>query len=107
MEMTIKKRIGKETYTFIVTGKNLFELVSESQKLSFNDVDKCGCCGADELYLNTRIAKDKYKYTEVKCKKCHATLTFGQTQENPDVFYLRKNDDKELKWAVYTKTAEK
>ena len=101
MEMFIKKEIGKSVYTFVVEGKNLYDMVTESQKLSFGNVKKCGCCGGDNLVLNARKAQDKFKYTEIKCIECKASLVFGQTQENPDVFYLRKNDKKEYDWKAY------
>ena len=54
MEMFIKKEIGKNTYTFVVEGKNLHEMVMESQKLSFGNVKTCGCCGKNNLILNAR-----------------------------------------------------
>lgn len=106
MQYTIKKKIGKETYTFIVEGKNLYEMVTESQKLSFGNVEKCGCCESDNLILNARLAQKKFKYVEVKCLACKASLVFGSTQENPDVYYLRKeeaNKDgfKKFAWKAY------
>ena len=102
MEMFIKKEIGKNTYTFVVEGKNLHEMVMESQKLSFGNVKTCGCCGKNNLILNARKAKDKFKYTEVKCLDCKASLVFGTPQEETDTSYLRKNDKKEYDWKPYT-----
>jgi len=101
MQKTIKKKIGRETHTFIIEGENLYEVVMESQKLSFNDVEKCGSCGSDNLILNARLAQKKYKYVEIKCVACRASVVFGSTQENPDVFYLRKNDNKQLAWQAF------
>ena len=106
MNLTIEKKIGKNTYPFTVEGKNLYELVMEQQKLSFGNVDKCGCCESDNLILNARLAQKKFKYVEVKCLKCKASLVFGCTQENPDVFYLRKEDAdtngfKKFAWKAY------
>jgi len=101
MELTIKKKIGKDSYTFIVSGKNLYELIMESQKLSFGNVDKCDICQSDNLILNGRLAQKKFKYAEVKCLNCRASLVFGNTTEDPDVYYLRKNDAKQLAWKAY------
>lgn len=106
MEMTIRKQIGKNAYTFIVSGKNLHEVIMESQKLSFEDVDKCGCCESNDLYLNARVAGEKkFEYTEIKCAKCKSQVVFGQTMENSNVFYLRKikeGDKKgQLDWKCY------
>ena len=103
MQMYIKKQIGKNPYTFVVEGKNLFEMVMESQKLSFPDVEKCGICGSNEIFLHARLAgeKNQFKYTEIRCKKCKAQLQFGQTQEDPNVFYLRKvqqGENKVFEW---------
>jgi phage FluMu protein Com len=106
MELTIEKKIGRNTYPFTVEGKNLYELVMESQKLSFGNVDKCGHCGEDNLILNARLAQKKFKYVEVKCLKCKSSLVFGSTTENQDVYYLRKEeaDEKGFKkfaWKAY------
>ena len=95
----LKKKIGKETHSFSVEGDNFHDVVMTSKNLSFNDVDKCGKCGHDDLALTAHVAKNKFKYTVVKCKKCKAYLNFGQQQENPEVYYLRTKDDKKtLDW---------
>lgn len=106
MHMTISKKIGKRTYHFKVNGTNLYEVVTESQKLSFNDVDICGMCKQDNLILNAREAKG-YKYTEIKClnKDCGATLTFGRKKEDEDTFFLRRREDKQYDWKKYEKPA--
>lgn len=101
--MIIKKKIGKQNYTFVVTGKNLYELTMESQRLSFGDVEKCGVCEKDNLILNARLAQKKFKYVEVKCLDCKGSLVFGCTQEDPDTFYLRKDKTtKKYDWKAYT-----
>lgn len=103
MKMTVTKKIGKNTYDFEFEGKNFYDVITESQKLSFNDVFKCGACGDDSLILNARKAQDKFKYTEIRCLKCSATATFGQKQDDADVFYLRRNEDKKIEWKKYEK----
>jgi hypothetical protein len=86
----LKKKIGKETHTFMVDGKNLHEVVMEGKKLSFNDVDVCGICGSDNLELSAHVTEeDGYDYTYIRCKKCKATLNFGQQKKNDDIYYLR------------------
>ncbi len=104
MQFYIKKKIGKDTHTFTVEGTNLFELVQESQKLSFPNVDKCGCCGSDNLILQSRIAgTKKFKYVEIKCLACRAAVVFGNMTEHPDIYYLRKNKEtKAYDWKEYT-----
>ncbi len=99
----VKKKIGKETHQFSVEGDNLHDVVMTSKNLSFYDVDKCGCCQSDDLMLSAHIANKKFKYVVVKCKKCKATVNFGQQQENPEVFYLttrEENNKKVLDWKV-------
>src|SRR5574343_428184 len=99
MEMTVTKQIGKHKVTFIVQGKNLFELQMEAQKLSFYDVPTCGECGSDNLYLNAYITtEDEFKYVKIICAKCKSSITFGQPKKSPDTHYLRKNDDGKLDW---------
>jgi hypothetical protein len=95
--MFIKKRIGKELYTFVVEGKNFHEVIMESQKLSFPDIAECGICGSDDIFLNAREVgkKDEFEYTEIRCKKCKAQLVFGKTKADSDVFFLRKVDKME------------
>lgn len=94
MQLTIKKKIGKETYTFIVEGQNLFETLMESNKLSFGNVEKCGLCGGDNLVLGAHLGKDKFKYADIKCLNydCRASLTFGNRADDPNTYYLRKED---------------
>lgn len=101
MELIIKKQIGKNQYTFIFEGKNLYEVITESQKLSFDDVPRCGKCSSDNLILSSHQAQGKFKYTEIRCLDCRSSLTFGQKQEDPDTFYLRRNNNKELDWKAY------
>jgi len=96
MEKIIKKKIGEEVHTFIVQGDTLHDVMMESKKLSFGDVDKCGVCGSAWLDLGAHVAgKKKHKYTTVRCRKCKSCLNFGQQQENPDVFYLRTREQKD------------
>ena len=94
MQLTIKKKIGRNSYTFIVEGKTLYDALMESNKLSFDDVEKCGICGGDNLVLGAHSATGGFKYVDIKCKnfKCRASLTFGKPKEDPDTFFLRKED---------------
>ena len=102
MQLFIKKQIGKTPLTFVVEGKNLFEVQMEAQKLSFYDVRFCEICNSDDLRLNAYITKeDSFEYVKIICNKCKASLTFGQVKKSPDTFYLRRNDDKKLDWVVY------
>jgi hypothetical protein len=97
----IKKKIGREVHSFSVEGDNLFDAVLTSRNLSFNNVEKCGKCGHDDLDLGAHAAKGRFKYVTIKCKSCKAYLNFGQQQENPDIFYLRtrqEGDRKVLDW---------
>jgi len=101
--MKIEKKVGKRTYEFTVEGENLHEAVMESKKLSFYDVNSCGCCGSHDLILDAHIAKNKFKYTTVKCNNCRASVNFGQQQEDKDIFYLKMRDKvggtgKEVDW---------
>ena len=102
MQLSIRKQIGKTSYTFLVEGKNLWDLVMESEKLSFQDVQKCGLCESDHLYLTAYKTKDDgFKYVKVACAKCRASLAFGQPKINPDTYYLRKTEEGKLDWKKY------
>ena len=100
----IKKTIGKKVYPFTVTGENLFELVMESNKLSFPDVvEKCDLCNSDNLVLSARISgTKKFKYVEIKCLHCKGSLVFGNMMESPNTYYIRKNAEKHYDWKAYT-----
>jgi hypothetical protein len=103
MRMVIKKQIGNRKYAFQVEGKNIWECQMEAQKLSFRDVYKCGLCGSEHLYLRAYKTKEGYKYIKVCCANpdCRASVTFGEKQNEEDVYYLRKNEDRSLKWEKY------
>jgi hypothetical protein len=107
MKMNITKLIGQNNYTFTVEGSNLFELVQESQKLGFGDIDKCGLCGSDQISLRSYITeKDHFEYVKVSCSKCFAQVTFGKSKKDPNTFYLRKNEDKSIAWEKIAKKDE-
>lgn len=92
LKMKFVKKIGNREYEFEVEGKTLYDVITDSQKLSFGDVEACGACGSKNLILSTHVAKDKYKYTEVKCLDCKAALNFGFKTDDPEVCYLKKVD---------------
>ena len=95
--MTVTKKIGKNSYQFQIEGANLFEMVIESKKLSFPDIDKCGICGGNDLRLDAYITKEKkYKYTVIRCK-CGAKVNFGLTTEG-DTYFLKRNEDGSYAW---------
>ena len=85
----IEKQVGKTKQRFAVEGKNLHEVVMESKKLSFDDIHNCGLCGSDELELSAHVTDDGFNYTYIRCKKCRATLNFGQQKKNTEIFYLK------------------
>jgi len=100
----VKKKIGKETHQFQVEGENFFDVVITSKNLSFYDVDKCGCCGSDDLMLGAHVAQKKFKYITIKCKKCKASVNFGKQTENPEIFYLATKEEggkKVLDWKPF------
>lgn len=101
MKLEITKNIGTTPYKFLVEGDTLFDVVMQSQKLSFGDVDKCGCCGSNKLTLEAHLAQGKYKYVSVKCRECKASVTFGVRQEDNTTYFLRRREDGKLDWRAY------
>ena len=93
LKKSITKIIGKEKHVFQVEGADLFEVVMESQNLSFPDVHKCELCGSDNLTLSAHIAQGKHKYVHVTCRSCRGYVNVGKQQENPEVFFLRLQKD--------------
>jgi hypothetical protein len=101
LQLKVHKKIGKEIYEFTVSGENLHDVIMQREKLSFRNVDKCGICGSEYLVLSAYITKeDKYEYAKVLCLKCKASVTFGKKKQEPDVYFLRRNDLGELDWQV-------
>ncbi len=102
MKLTIIKKIGRTEYPFTFEGNDLHEVLMESEKLSFGNVNKCGLCDNEYLFLSAYITKeDNFKYVKISCPNCRASVTFGRKKENPDVYYLRKTDSGELDWQAY------
>lgn len=105
--MILKKKFGKNAYSFVVSGASFKEAVIESSKLSFGDIDNCGICGSDDLFLNGHVTKDDgYEYAYVRCKKCRATLNFGTQKKNTDVNYYttrEENGKTVLDWKKFEK----
>ena len=107
MKMSFSKTIGQNNYSFSVEGNNLFELVQESQKLGFYDIEKCGLCGGNLLSLRSYITeKGGYEYVKVSCSSCGGQVTFGKSKEHKDTFFLRRNPDKSIAWEKAIKKDE-
>ncbi len=106
LQMMITKKIGAKAYHFTAQGANLFEVVTEADRLSFPDVTACGLCGSNNLSLSARQPKGKFKYVSIKCLDCRGDLTFGKMQEDENTYFLRRNDAKELDWRAYTPEAQ-
>lgn len=104
IEMVVKKKVGKTVYTFMLSAPSFHEVVIDSAKLSFGDIDNCGICNSDDLYLHGHVTKeDNYEYAYVRCKKCKATLNFGKQKKDTSVVYLTTKDDKSLDWVKFEK----
>lgn len=104
IEMIIKKKFGKNAFTFVVSAPSFHEAVLESSKLSFGDVEKCGICGSDDLFLGAHETKEEnFLYAYVRCKKCKSTLNFGKQKKDTSVVYLTTKDDKSLDWVKFEK----
>jgi len=90
----VKKKIGKETHSFMVEGENFMDVMIQAQKLSFPDIHKCGLCGSDNLVLGYHKAQDKFDYITIGCRSCRAQLNFGESTQVKGTYYLRskKND---------------
>ncbi len=95
IRQAVSKKFGKKVYNFTVEGENFFDVVFNSKKLSFGDVEKCGLCQSDNLELSAHIAEDQYNYVCVKCIACKGTLNFGQQKKNKDIWYLTTREEGE------------
>lgn len=112
IEIVKKVMLGKNALTMMVTGEDFKSTALEYANLSFGDIDKCGIptCGSDDLALGAHKTKDgSFEYVYIRCKKCRATLNFGE-QKKADVVYYRTrqepNGKKVLDWMEFKKDGE-
>lgn len=103
IQTMITKRFGKRAYHFTLTGNDFHEVVTEINRLSFDDVAACGICGSEDLELAAREAQGKYKYVSVKCRACKADATFGKRQDDDKQVFIRKNESGGLDWRAWEK----
>lgn len=97
--MTIGKQIGKKIYRFEVEGNNFFEAVLKSSQLSFPDVNRCGLCQNENLYLHAYKTKEgNYEYVKICCASCGASITFGQRKDDKNTYFLRRNESGAFDW---------
>ena len=105
IEIVKKVMLGKNALTMMVSGEDFHDTALESANLSFGDIDKCGICGSDDLTLGAhKTPKDSYVYAYVRCKKCRATLNFGEQKKASVVYYRTKagaDGKKELDWMKF------
>jgi len=94
-------KIGKRPYHIWGNGNDPWEAVMDLENASFYSVGKCGACGSDNLKLKAYKAQGQYKYLQVRCLECKATLTCGSRKDNPNLYYYRRNDDGTLQWEEY------
>ena len=85
-----KWKVGREWHNFAFEHDNFHGVILESKKLSFPNIEKCDLCGSDDLDLSAHTTeKEGYDYVYIRCRKCRATLNFGQQKKDKDMFYLR------------------
>ena len=101
MNISNKKKIGKNAYTITGEGDNLYDAITDMNKASFGDIGKCGICDSDDLYLEAHLAQNKYKYHSRKCRKCRASLTFGKREDDHNVSFLRRTKEGSYDWKEF------
>lgn len=107
MKLTIQKKVGNNTYDFSFEGKDLWECLMESQKISIHDLSKCGSCESPYIKLFAYETKeDKYKYIKVSCPQCKSSLTLGQSKKDNAYYYRRNETTKALDWQKTTENHE-
>ena len=98
--------LGRNVYQIGGIGESFFEALGSLKKLSFFGVEKCGICGKDNLYFDTHYGlkngKPAFEYSQIKCRDCKASATFGKKQDDPLTVFLRKDENKNIKWEVFT-----
>lgn len=98
MKKLVHKKIGENTHTFEVEGKNFFECQMQAQKLSFDNVDHCGLCQSSNLDLHGKTVNQEYEFISILCRDCRGTLNLSRRRDDPSFYYLPRNKDKTLAW---------
>ena len=107
MQLMSSRQVGKHKFTIVGQGENLYECQMDIQKASFPDVFECGKCKSDKLYLRAYKAKEKFEYLKIQCQDCKASVTFGKTQEDPNVMFLRRDKNThKLDWQEYSENGK-
>lgn len=108
IKLEVPKKFGSRIYKFVVEADNLFGVLKESEKLSFHSIAKCELCGSDNLRLNAYTAqyekngkKQQADYIKVVCNNCKGGVTLGRRMDDPDTYFLRKNESGGLDWQAY------
>lgn len=102
LKQCITKQLGKRKYIFQFEGQTLFDVLMESQTLSFPDIPKCGNCNSDNLILKAHKAQEKYEYVTVRCLKCNSYLNLGKCTDNK-TYFLNPDSKGNFNWEKYEK----
>lgn len=107
--MNCQAKIGNLVFNIDFSGqKDLIKELSSLQEIF--GYTNCGACKSTDLRYVLRENKKKNKYYELKCKKCHAKLTFGQHQESNTLFPKLKDENGNFLpdngWVKYEKANE-
>jgi len=100
MRITTIKKIGRRDYAFEGEGLNVIEALGDLSKASFGDIQSCGLCNSENLYLEGHSAKG-FDFASIRCASCKATLKFGSRKDDKNVSYLRRNEQGQLNWEAY------
>lgn len=96
MEVTYKTTRGNLVFKFDAANhKEVFNELHGIQEVF--EEEKCGACGANDLMFVHRTSskgKQVFDYYEVKCRKCHCKLEYGQLSDGSNkLFPKRKGED--------------
>lgn len=77
------------------TPKDAFKSLARAEEVFGHEM--CGACKGTDLAFVTRKV-EKYEYFEMRCKKCSATLSFGQHQDGEGSLFPRRKDPDSGEW---------
>ena len=100
--------VGKRRYTIWGNGNDPWEAFMDLENASIHSIKNCGLCESDNLVFRAYKAQGKYKYLQVRCLACKASLTCGNRQDNPNLYYYRRDkNDHSLQWEEYKESDSK
>jgi len=94
--LEVTRLIGDSNVKYVANGKDLKEEILMCSWL-LQAPTTCGACGAVDISLQGRSAKD-FLFAEFRCNKCGAKTTMGEYKNPKGVLFVKNKRENWQKW---------